>query len=104
MGKPGAHWTPPPPQTKAQKAKQYAANVKQAKANSAKAAKNRKWVASHGGQFTKAAGPSSTTRILGYFPKALPASNETCCMLNHQRRLTLPRPTAAPTATQLRVF
>ena len=24
-------------------------------------------------------------------------------MLNHQRRLTLPRPTAAPTATQLRV-
>jgi len=58
MGKPGAHWTPPPPQTKAQKAKQYAANVKQAKANSAKAAKNRKWVASHGGQFTKAAGSS----------------------------------------------
>ena len=24
-------------------------------------------------------------------------------MLNHQRRLTLPRPTAAPTVTQLRV-
>ena len=30
-----------------------------------------------------------------------PDSNEICCMLNHQRRLTLPRPTAAPTATQL---
>ena len=25
-------------------------------------------------------------------------------MLNHQRELTLPRPTAAPTATQLRAF
>ena len=45
---------------------------------------------------------TATTRILGYFSGALPDSNETCCMLNHQRRLTLPRPTAAPTATQLR--
>ena len=49
-------------------------------------------------------GPSSTTRILGYFSGGLPDSNEICCMLNHQRRLTLSRPTAAPTATQLRVF
>ena len=30
-------------------------------------------------------------------------SNEPLCMLNHQRELALPRPTAAPTATQLRV-
>ena len=50
-----------------------------------------------------AAGPSSTTSILGYFLRALPDSNEICCMSNHQRRLALPRPTAAPTATQLRV-
>ncbi len=42
-------------------------------------------------------------RILGYFSGALPDSNEICCVLNHQRRLTLPHPTAAPTATQLRV-
>ena len=37
------------------------------------------------------------------FARALPDSNEICCMLNHQRRLTLLRPSAAPTATQLRV-
>ena len=40
---------------------------------------------------------------LGMF-LSLPDSNETLCMLNRQRELTLPRPTAAPTATQLRVF
>ena len=40
-----------------------------------------------------------TTRILGYFPGALPDSNETLCMLNRQRELPLPRPTTAPTAT-----
>ena len=49
------------------------------------------------------AGPSST-RILGYFSVALSYSNETVCVLNHQRRLTLPRPTATPTAAQLIVF
>ena len=35
---------------------------------------------------------------------SLPDSNETVCMLNHPRRRTLRPPTAAPTATQLRVF
>ena len=28
-------------------------------------------------------GPSNTTRILGYFSRALPDSNETICVLNH---------------------
>ena len=49
------------------------------------------------------AGPSGITSILGYFSRTLLDSNEICCMLNHQRRLTLLRPSAAPTATQLRV-
>ena len=39
---------------------------------------------------------------MGCFAGALPDSNETVCVLNHQRRPTLPRPTAAPTATRLR--
>ena len=43
------------------------------------------------------------TRILGYVSGGFPDSNETVCMLNHQRSLTLLRPTVAPTATQLRV-
>ena len=42
---------------------------------------------------------ASTTTILGYFSGARPDSNEICCMLNHQRRHTLPRLTAAPTTT-----
>ena len=50
-----------------------------------------KWIAS-------SAGPSST-RILGDF-QGPSNSNETCCVLNHQRGLTLPRPTAGPTATR----
>ena len=33
------------------------------------------------------------------FTSSLPDSNEILCMLNRQRELTLPRPTAAPTAT-----
>ena len=33
----------------------------------------------------------------------MPDSNATFCLLNHKRRLTLRRPTAATTATQLRV-
>ena len=38
-----------------------------------------------------------------FLERALPDSNAICCMLNHRRRPTLPRPTAAPTVTQLRV-
>ena len=45
------------------------------------------------------AGPSST-RILGDIQGSSLDSNETFCVLNHQRRLPLPRPTAVPTATQ----
>ena len=37
------------------------------------------------------------------FPSSLPDSNEPLGVLNRQCELTLPRPTAAPTATQLRV-
>ena len=40
----------------------------------------------------------ATTTILGLFPSSFPDSNEPFCMLNHQRELTLPRLTAAPTA------
>ena len=36
---------------------------------------------------------------LGLFSSSLQNSNETFCMLNRQRELTLPRLTAAPTAT-----
>ena len=36
---------------------------------------------------------------LGMFSSSLPDSNETLCMSNRQRELTLPRATAAPTAT-----
>ena len=39
----------------------------------------------------------------GIISKGPHDSNEICCMLNHQHRLTLPRSTAAPAATQLRV-
>ena len=45
------------------------------------------------------AGPSSTTTILGRFQASLPNSNQTSCMLNRQRELTLLRPTATTTAT-----
>ena len=36
---------------------------------------------------------------LGWFLSSLPDSNETLCMLNRQRELTLSHPTVAPTAT-----
>ena len=45
-----------------------------------------------------------STGILGSFSRALPDSYETFCVLNHQRRLKLPRPTAAPTATRSPYF
>ena len=41
--------------------------------------------------------------LLGSWDTFQGPSHETFCVLNHQRRLTLPRPTAALTATQLRV-
>ena len=44
-------------------------------------------------------GPSSTTTILGEFESSLSDSHEPFCMLNRHCKLTLPRPTAAPTAT-----
>ena len=44
-------------------------------------------------------GPSGTYKDLGQFPRSLPNPNETFCVLNGQRGLTRPRPTAAPTAT-----
>ena len=53
--------------------------------------------------FAQADGPSSTTTILGSYASALPDSNATFCVLNRQRRLTLPSPTAAPAATSLSV-
>ena len=51
------------------------------------------------------AGPSGITRTLGYLSRALPDSSGTFCLLKtkHPRRLTLPRPRAAPTAKQLRL-
>ena len=46
-----------------------------------------------------AGGPSSTTTILGRFPPKPPSETRMRhCMLNRQRELTLPHPTAAPTA------
>ena len=43
---------------------------------------------------------ASTTRVFEtIFPRALADSNETFCLLNHQRELTLPRLSAAPTST-----
>ena len=42
---------------------------------------------------------TATTTILGSFQGPSQISNETLCVLNHRRRLTLPRLTAAPTAT-----
>ena len=39
-------------------------------------------------------------RSWAIFQASLPDSNETLCTLNRQRELTLPRLTAAPTATK----
>ena len=49
-------------------------------------------------------GPSSTTTILGEFRSPLPDSNEPLRMLNRQREVTLPRLTAAFTATSYAYF
>ena len=43
--------------------------------------------------------PALLRTILGRFSSPLPKSNQTFCMLNRQRGLTLLRPTATPTAT-----
>ena len=45
-----------------------------------------------------------TTTILGCFARAPPDSNVTLCVLTRQRWLTLPRPTAAPTAASSAPF
>ena len=49
----------------------------------------------HARQEARAAPPRSWV----VFKSPSPNSNETLCMLNRQRELTPPRPTAAPTAT-----
>ena len=54
--------------------------------------------------YAKAVRHTATTTILGRVQVSLPNSDETPCVLDRQRELTLPRPTAAPTVTSSTCF